>query len=126
MLYRILRANNSGYALCVLGLYIGAFLLGFALLFVFPQITLLMLFLGLGGLAFFSLGSIILRAAQRWLAHRTLSAGACPSCQQPIELLHAPEDHWRCMSCGAVYSANGEETPSPAAAAANPDDRVNF
>ena len=125
MLYRILRSVNSVYAYCVLALYIGAFFVGFAMLFVFPQITLLLLFLGLGGLGVFTLMSMVLRALERKLAHRALVSGSCPLCLQSAESLQAPEAHFRCMSCGAVYTAGGEEMPNPALMGVNPDDRAN-
>lgn len=109
MLYRIAQAVNSSYGLAVAWTYIGAFLLAFCMLFIFPQVTLLLLFLGLASLALtISLGWAI-DATTRALARRSLRRDTCPRCGSN-SLAHIALDHeWTCEHCHSQFQIGGRE-----------------
>lgn len=110
MLYRIFHWINRWYALSLLWLFIGTFALAAAMMFIFPQITLLLLFLGLAGLGLAVVGSRILHAIEHRLARRSLHMGICPRCGGAGQASASSEnDDWRCEYCGCAYAPSGAE-----------------
>lgn len=112
-LYLFLRAINVGLPCVLLMLFLSAFVLAFALMFFYPLGSLILVFLGLGGLW----GSAIVRKladiGQLRLAKSMLRQGLCPNCgnsrSDNIEL--------SCEDCEARFDAGGimigESEPSP-------------
>ena len=102
-LYLILRAFNVGSSCVLLVLFIAAFVLAFALMFVYPLGSLILVFLGLGGLW----GSAILRKlasiGQLRVARSLLKKGLCPNCGIPRSdnIEHA------CEKCEARFESGG-------------------
>jgi hypothetical protein len=109
-LYRIIRVINRAYALTVLWLYIAAFLVAVALMFVHPAGTIILVWAGLVGILLVLLVGKLLAVLQRAAARRALGAGRCPSCGSSLE--RAPADaaaSMACDACGCVFLANGTE-----------------
>ena len=102
-LYLILRSFNAGTSCVLLVLFIAAFVLAFALMFVYPLGSLILVFLGLGGLW----GSAILRKlasiGQLRVARSLLRQRLCPNCgnqrSDNIELA--------CEQCEARFESGG-------------------
>lgn len=113
MIYRILRICNAWYGIVVLWICVLAFFLAFALMFVFPQGTLLLLFLGLAGLGLAMIGGGLLNRWQCWLALRTLRGGRCPVCRAGIAESTESDHHWQCVNCGAMYDHTGAQIEHP-------------
>ncbi len=108
MLYRILHAINSSYALAVAWLYIGAFVVALSLLFIFPQVTLLLFFVGLASLGFVILIGWTIDGVARGMARQALHAGRCPRCGQSSQT-HKHPDAWTCEHCHAEFQPDGSE-----------------
>ena len=120
-LYLFLRAINVGLPCILLMLFISAFVLAFALMFFYPLGSLILVFLGLGGLW----GSAIVRKladiGQLRLAKSMLRQGLCPNCgnsrSDNIEL--------SCEDCEARFDSRGimigEVEPSPRMKSSIPD-----
>lgn len=108
MIYRLAHAVNASYGLAVAWAYIGAFLLALGLLFIFPQVTLLLFFLALGSLGL----TIGLGAAIDWLtrilARRGLARGRCPRCGDVIAGGPVAAE-WRCPLCSSHFAIDGAE-----------------
>jgi ribosomal protein L37AE/L43A len=119
VLYQIVRSLNEWYPLAVLWMYIGALLLALAMMFIFPQGTILLMFLGLAGLAFVAVGWRLLQWTMHALARGILTRGLCPNCKKSASA-HDPSSDWTCVHCGATFSPRGvqlnEEANQPAAA----------
>jgi len=130
-IYRIVRSVNRAYAFAVLWCYIAAFVVAFALMFVFPPGTLLLVFLGVFGLVAAVGGAQILGGIEHLLARRLIRQERCPACGmhrtfEPITRgrsteasgadreRHAPETSGRlgCNACGAAYERWGGEIES--------------
>ncbi len=109
MLYRIAQAVNASYGLTVAWGYIGMFTIACMLLFVFPQITLLLLFLGLASLALTITGGWLVDAATRALARNALHANRCPRCGTPSRDLIETGAAWLCDQCGSEFKVGGGE-----------------
>jgi len=109
MLYRILRTLHAWYPLGVLWIYVLAFLVALGMMFVFPQITLLLFFLGLGGLGLAVIGARALGSLEHAMAKRIVGRGTCPRCGRSGQ--HRADGHsdWSCESCGAIFGPRGEE-----------------
>jgi DNA-directed RNA polymerase subunit RPC12/RpoP len=107
MLYRVVHFVNTWYGMAVVWAYVLAFLVGFSFLFIFPQITLLLLFLGLASLAVVLLGAKALTALEGSLRRRMLAAGVCPECQHKLQPATMDQAIMRCVSCGAEFSGTG-------------------
>lgn len=109
MLYRIAHAINAWYALAVAWVYIGAFALALGLLFVFPQVTLLMFFLGLASLGFAVMLGWIIDSVARGMARRAVNAGRCPRCSRGGQSAKEPDTSWTCEHCAAEFALDGAE-----------------
>jgi ribosomal protein L37AE/L43A len=108
VLYRLFRSINAAYPMAVLWSYIAAFFLALALMFVFPQGTLLLLFLGLAGLGAVILTSKTLNGVQHLLARHALGRGVCPNCRTPRPSVPQQAD-WRCPRCHITFTSSGWE-----------------
>ncbi|MCI0363043.1 MAG: hypothetical protein L0Y44_00565 [Phycisphaerales bacterium] len=111
MLYRFLRSINAWFGLAVLWVCLAAFLLALPLMFIFPQGTLLLLFVGLFGLGLAVIGFKVLRYFEHALARRSLARGSCPRCGQHDSTIPSDEP-WRCAACGTSYEVSGNEVTS--------------
>jgi len=80
LLYRFIRRVNRAFALAVLWTYIGAFVLAFSLMFVFPPGTLLLVFLGVFGLVAAVGGAQLLGGTEHFLARSLIRREWCPRC----------------------------------------------
>ena len=109
MFYRILRFVNEWFAIVVLWLFIGAFLLALSFVFLFPQVTLALFFLGLAALGVAVVASGFLRWMQRRLARRTMSAGVCPRCRASLRETAEPGFMVQCTGCATLYAQDGTE-----------------
>lgn len=102
-LYLILRAVNVGSSCVLLVLLMAAFVMAFAFMFIYPLASLILVFLGLGGLW----GSVIVRklasVGQLHVARSLLRQGLCPNCGNPRSdnLEHA------CKVCEARFESGG-------------------
>ena len=102
-LYLILRAFNVGSSCALLVLLMAAFALAFVFMFIYPLASLILVFLGLGGLW----GSAILRKlasiVQLRVARSLLSQGLCPNCgnSRSDNIGHA------CQTCEACFESGG-------------------
>jgi ribosomal protein L37AE/L43A len=109
VLYRIIQAINSSYGLAVAWAYIAAFVASLALLFIFPQVTLLLFFLGLASLGLtIGLGAAI-DAFTRSLARRSVDRGSCPRCNNAANFRPHRDETWICDDCGSEFKGDGEE-----------------
>ncbi len=115
MLYRIVRTINEWYALTLFWTFLGLFFVAFALVFVFPPGTIVLLFLGLGAMGVAVVCGRILRGTQRSLARRALSQGRCPRCLTAAPGQVASRQSWKCEHCGTSFGDRGDEAiPTPA------------
>ncbi len=89
--------------------YLLAFAVAFCFVFIFPQVTLILLFLAIFGLIFAVIGRAILNAAECFLARRILRADRCPRCASPGRM--APNSAGRCVcaACGTSFDPRGSE-----------------
>jgi hypothetical protein len=125
--YRILRFVNKWYAIVVLWIFLAAFVLGVSFMFVFPQITLGLFFLGLATLGVAVVASGFLQSVQRMLARRRLSAGICPRCGSRIQLITHAEATVQCPDCRSMFTVTGmeiEKRPDMPVHDASDDDRI--
>src|SRR5262245_46169500 len=109
MLYRIAHALNTWYALAVAWTYIGAFALGLSLLFVFPQVTLLLLFCRLASLGFAVMIGWMIDGLASGLAKRALAAGRCPHCGAVAPVDGVQAAGWTCEHCATEFAADGRQ-----------------
>jgi ribosomal protein L37AE/L43A len=109
MLYRLAHAVNASYGLAVAWAYILTFVLAFCLLFIFPQITLLLFFLGLASLGLTITLGWAIDATTRALARRSLHMGRCPRCGSASERRLEPGQVWLCENCHSEFQAGGGE-----------------
>ncbi|MDY7107204.1 MAG: hypothetical protein SYC29_01070 [Planctomycetota bacterium] len=108
--YRVIRAINRAYALTVLWLYIAAFLVAVALMFMYPIGTITLVWAGLVGLVVALLVGRLLAIVQRALARRSLTASRCPSCGAGLDDVSAEASSPRtCGACGCIFLPNGAE-----------------
>jgi hypothetical protein len=108
VLYRIVHAVNTGYGIAVFWAYVGAFVLAFALMFVFPFGTLALVLLGVMSLVIWLGIGKVLAAADRALVRGMLRQGRCPKCDQAGQpSLQSGDEHWACIHCGATYEPGG-------------------
>jgi hypothetical protein len=114
--YRLVHWITCEYPIAVFWLYVAAFLLAFSMIFVFPPATIVLLWLGLVGLAFVTLTAKLLGLGDRWLARHILDGGGCPECGDRMQTRRDPACPWGCPSCGAQFSASGAQTPVNAGA----------
>ena len=108
-LHRAMRAVSRGFPVIVLWIYIGALVLGLAMMFVFPLATIFLVAAGLVGLAVLIPLARLLRALERRSARAALECGACPACGEAVS--GPPDDAtpWRCEACGGRFDAAGAE-----------------
>jgi hypothetical protein len=109
MLYRLAHAFNVWYPLTVAWVYIGAFALGLCLLFIFPQVTLLLLFCGLATLGFAVMLGWMIDGLARGLARHALVAGRCPRCAASGHFRSDPQSPWICAACGIEFAPDGAQ-----------------
>lgn len=110
MLYRILHKVTSTYPFVVFWGYVGAFMLAFAFVFVFPPITIVLVFVAVLCVPIVFLTRMILIVPQHMLARYVLKRGACPRCGEFVVAATGETEHdWHCVSCGAHYTKHGEE-----------------
>jgi len=109
MLYRVAHAVNASYAFTIAWLYIAAFLLAFSLLFIFPQVTLLLLFLGLASLGLTITFGWAIDAATRHVARRAIGAGRCPRCGRASASGAEATETWTCSHCQSQFHSGGAE-----------------
>lgn len=109
MLYRVVHAVNASYALTVAWLYIACFAMALLLLFVFPQVTLLLFFLGLASLGITVLMGWALNAITCSLARQALSQGRCPRCLKGSQRRIEHDQPFVCDYCGAEFLIGGGE-----------------
>ena len=109
MLYRLAQALNASYGLAVAWGYIGMFAVACMLLFVFPQITLLLLFLGLASLGLTITCGWLIDSITRAIARRALHADRCPRCSTPSAEHIRNDEAWICDHCGSEFKIGGGE-----------------
>ena len=117
MLYRFLRFINQWYAIAVLWVFIAAFLMALGFMFIFPQVTLGLFFIGLGALGVAVVTSGVFHALQRALARRQIATGRCPRCRATLASIPHPQASVQCLSCKLLYTLTGsevEQQPLPA------------
>jgi len=79
-IHTIIHALNECYPFVLMAVFIVAFLVAFAMMFIMPQISLLLLFVGLYTLALaVGLGKMS-RMVERRIALALLDRGVCPHC----------------------------------------------
>ncbi len=107
--FRILNAIRRGYALGVFWIYVAMFVMTLPLIFIFPPGALVMIFLGLLGLAVAVLVGGSLKLMVEGLARALISRGVCPGCADRRVPLQ-DRSTWSCAQCGAVYLPSGAES----------------
>jgi hypothetical protein len=107
LLYRIIHAVNASYVLAVASLYIGAAALALCLLFIFPQVALLLLFMGLASLGFSVMIGWMIDGATRAIARRALASGRCPCCQAAGQPALQADAVWICRACMTEFEPGG-------------------
>jgi hypothetical protein len=103
--YRIVRWINEVYPVTVFLLYLGLFLLTFAVCFLIPVVGILTLLFSIFALIPAVALWQVLQASERWLARGLLRGRVCPACGQSL-----PDDAAStsdCHACGAAYETNG-------------------
>ena len=109
VLYRLAHAVNASYGLVIAWGYILLFALALSLLFVFPQMSLLLFFLGLASLAVTITLGWLIDGITRAMARRALSAGRCPRCRETLPAMLEPDEACLCGSCHSQFQAGGAE-----------------
>jgi len=119
--YRIVRAVNRVYSLAVLWLYIAAFVVAVALMFMYPIGTIALVWAGLVGIVLVLVAGKLLALLQRAVARRALARGRCPNCTAALDG-EAPTDPElrRCDACGSVFLPTGAEESEPSRAGTAP------
>lgn len=79
-IYAILHYLNECYPYVLMGVFILAFFVAFAMMFIMPQISLLLLFVGLYSLAIAVGAWKLSRYVERRIARALLDRGVCPHC----------------------------------------------
>jgi len=109
MLYRFARGFNELYGITVFALFVTAFFVAFAFTLIYPIVPIVMLFLAIFGVAFFSVFNRMLRGVERALARRGLRRGRCPACAAlvaPIDLRTSAG--FDCTGCARIFREDGE------------------
>ena len=103
--YRIVRWVNEVYPMTVFFLYLGLFLLTFAVCFLIPVVGVLALLFALFALIPAVALWQVLQASERWLARGLIRGRVCPACGKAL----ANDDSATsdCLACGAAYETNG-------------------
>lgn len=109
MLYRLAQAVNASYGLAVAWGYLGMFAIACMLLFVFPQVTLLLLFLGLASLALTIAGGWLVDVITRAIARHSLKADVCPRCANASGRHIDSDRPWICEHCHSEFKVGGGE-----------------
>jgi len=112
LLYRIVQSINANYGLIVAWGYIAIFLMALSLLFIFPQLTLLLFFLALASLSLTITLGWVIDAMARGLARRGLAAGRCPRCATALEKPLQPGEGYLCPECHSEFRVGGAERSS--------------
>ena len=103
-LYHILRRFNESFSYLLLALFVASFFFAFVLMFVYPLGSLILLFLGLGGLWGSAIIRFLARFIERYLARTMMKDGVCPNCAESWG--DNPDDS--CPSCNASFTKRGE------------------
>lgn len=110
-LYAIFHYVNECYPYILMGVYIIAFFIAFAMMFIMPQISLLLLFVGLYSLAVAVGVWKLSKYVERRLAQALLDRGVCPHCGHAA----APPFISPCPSCLTNYETHAAEGAAPPA-----------
>ena len=102
--YRLLRVIRDYFPFAVFWVYIAAFFVAFPMIFIFPQITMLLFGLGLASLPFSIIGWKCITGVTDGIARRRLEDGSCPRCS--AEVLGTDEG-WECGRCRDEYDGSG-------------------
>lgn len=125
--YRLLRFINEWYAIAVLWIFIAAFLMALGFMFIFPQVTLAMFFIGLCTLGVAAVASGVLQSTMRLAARRQLGRGICPGCGAAVNAISHPQATLQCSNCRTLFTATGsvvEQAPSTETPNALDEDRI--
>lgn len=118
MIYRLIRSLNRGYPLFMFWIYLAMFGLGFLFIFIFPLVTIILLFVGVFSLLPAVLGQKLLSLTHNLAARRFLRRNICPNCGERDQPPFDANATWRCLNCDAVYTPSGAERdafqPEPA------------
>jgi ribosomal protein S27AE len=113
----MLHAINAGYALAVFWMYVAALAFGMCTIFFFPQMAVVLVFLGLLFLGPALIGSKVLFAVERRLARQSLRRRVCPRCGEQIIANSGEVESWRCEYCQTEYLPSGLQS--------EPDQRIS-
>ena len=101
--YLILRAVNVGLPCALLTLFILAFVMAFVLMFIYPLGSLILVFLGLGGLWGSAILGKLANIGQLQLARSMLSRKLCPNCGNS----RSDKLDLSCEECEARFDSGG-------------------
>ncbi len=107
MLYRVVRSISRSYFYVMFGVYVLAFVVAFALMFI-PVVTIALLLLSLYSLVFVVAIGKGLDRLERALGAGALREGRCPACRGTIQRAGTID---QCESCGLHFG--DEEEPAP-------------
>jgi hypothetical protein len=118
-LYRVLNATLQGYTLVAFWVFMAMFLLAFVSMFVFPPLSIMLVFVGLFGLFGAWAGHRVLGLVVGRIARLLLGGGMCPACGETG--VESPP--CQCAACGGRFGPEGlqmREEATPASPAAMP------
>jgi len=118
LLYRIIRGLHETFILGVFWVYVAAFFVALALIFVFPPGSIALFFGALVSLPLVVVSVLLLRVSRAGVATLVLRRGVCPCCGVRMLSIRNARAAWRCEFCRACFHPGGREEPvSPASAA---------
>ncbi len=115
MLLRWLRHFNRGFGVAVFSLYLALFAIAFLFMFIFPPLTLALLFLSIFGLLVFRALGLALKWLERRWNLKSIASGTCPACGAAA-LSQSPSVAacTQCGKCGARHDERGVWIKEPA------------
>ena len=110
MLYRVFSRFNDGFGILVFVIYLIAFILAAALIFIFPPAALVLVFIGLVGVVVVWAIMLVTRTCERSLARKQIAQGRCPLCSGSVAKITGPGDPdflHSCDQCAQQYEMDG-------------------
>ncbi|MDA0803143.1 MAG: hypothetical protein O2819_05245 [Planctomycetota bacterium] len=109
MFLNALRSFNSNFGVVALLAYVALFCLAFVLMFLFPLGSLVLVFLGIFGLAVVVPAAALAQALERALSRKRLALGQCPLCGAEVLVrgVTSARPGTTCVSCGSEWMSDG-------------------
>ncbi len=111
MFLSTLRTFNAHFGIVAVLGYLGLFVMAFVLMFLFPLGALVLVFVGIFGLAIVVPAAAGAQALERSMNRRRLAAGSCPRCGATLDSTAAEGGVPQvCGGCGASWTPAGTQS----------------